>query len=118
VIEDAGAPTVTIRVPPVAPLRFWVSWLGHLPVRPARLRPAIRHLDLLADRLHQTQADFVGERDESYYFRVRATDHGNDTGDWVEAGLVVVSAVTKYYLRANVISGIIAELFVNGGFRP
>ncbi|MEJ2557791.1 MAG: hypothetical protein P8186_16495 [Anaerolineae bacterium] len=30
VIEDTGTPTVTIRVPPVAPLRFWVSWSGHL----------------------------------------------------------------------------------------
>jgi hypothetical protein len=28
VMEDTGAPTVTIHVPQVAPLRFWVSWSG------------------------------------------------------------------------------------------
>jgi hypothetical protein len=30
VMEDTGTPTVTIQVPTVAPLRFWVSWSGHL----------------------------------------------------------------------------------------
>jgi hypothetical protein len=30
VMEDTGTPTVTIQVPTVAPLRFWISWSGHL----------------------------------------------------------------------------------------
>jgi hypothetical protein len=68
-MEDTGAPTVTIRVPEVAPLRLWVSWSGHRPgiglaaqgprqagcgVRPARLRRAVQsgrrwHVGLLAN---------------------------------------------------------------------
>jgi hypothetical protein len=49
----------------------------------------------------QTQADFVGERDQSYYFRVQATDHVNNASAWVEAGPVLVSAVTKYYYHGS-----------------
>ncbi len=37
----------------------------------------------------RTQADFLGERDQSYYFRVQATDHVNNTSAWVEAGPVL-----------------------------
>jgi hypothetical protein len=111
-------------VPPVAPLRFWVSWSGQ------DGESGLRDYDVqykvgvagtwtswLTDTT-QTQADFVGERDQSYYFRVQASDNVNNTSAWVEAGPVTVSTVAKYYLRANVISGIIARLFANGGFRP
>ncbi len=56
----------------------------------------------------QVQAGRAGERSR----RV------NNASAWVEAGPVVVSVVTKYYLRANAISGIITELFDNGGFLP
>jgi RHS repeat-associated protein len=55
----------------------WTSWLTNTP---------------------QTEAPFVGERDQSYYFRVQATDHVNNASAWVEAGPVTVSAVTKYYM--------------------
>jgi hypothetical protein len=55
----------------------WVSWLTHTP---------------------QTEAPFVGERDQSYFFRVQATDNVNNASAWVETGPVTMSAVTKYYM--------------------
>jgi hypothetical protein len=62
VIEDTTAPTVTIQVPEVAPLRFWVSWLGQ------DGESGLRDYDVqygtwtswLSDTT-QTQAPFVGE---------------------------------------------------------
>jgi RHS repeat-associated protein len=104
VIKDTGTPTVTIQVPEVAPLRFWVSWLGQ------DAASGVRDYDVqykvgaggawVSWLMHtsQTQAPFVGERDQSYYFRVQATDNVNNASAWVEAGPVVVSAVTKYYM--------------------
>jgi RHS repeat-associated protein len=102
--KDSISPTVTIAVPPVAPLHFRVSWLGQ------DGESGLRDYDVqykvgisgtwtswLSDTT-QTQADFVGERDQSYYFRVQATDHVNNASAWVEAGPVTVSAVTKYYM--------------------
>jgi hypothetical protein len=80
VMEDTGTPTVTIQVPPVAPLRFWVSWLGQ------DGESGLRNYDVQykvgisgtwtswLTNTSQTQAPFVGERDQSYYFRVQATD--------------------------------------------
>jgi hypothetical protein len=58
----------------------WTSWLAHT---------------------SQTEAPFVGERDQSYYFRVQATDNVNNPSAWVEAGPVTVSAVTKYYYHGD-----------------
>jgi hypothetical protein len=124
VIEDTSTPTVTIRVPQVASLHFWVFWLGQDAAFGLRDYAVQYKVGIggtwtsWLTNIAQTQTLFVGEAGQSYFFRVQATDHVNNTGDWVEAGPVTVSAVTKYYLRANVISGIIAELFVNGGFRP
>jgi RHS repeat-associated protein len=46
----------------------------------------------------QTQAPFVGEAGQSYFFQAKATDHVNNTSAWVEAGPVTVSTVTKYYM--------------------
>jgi RHS repeat-associated protein len=107
VIEDTGAPTVTIRVPPVAPLRFWVSWSGQ------DEESGLRDYDVqykvgvagtwtswLSDTT-QTQAPFVGEAGESYFFQVKATDNVNNASAWVEAGPVTVSAVTKYYYHGG-----------------
>jgi hypothetical protein len=103
VMEDTTAPTVTIQVPPVAPLRFWVSWSGQDTASGLRDYEVQYKVGItgtwtswLTDTT-QTQADFVGERDQSYYFRVQASDHVNNTSAWVEAGPVTVSAVTKYY---------------------
>jgi RHS repeat-associated protein len=49
----------------------------------------------------QTQAPFVGEAGESYFFQVKATDNVNNASAWVEAGPVTVSAVTKYYYHGG-----------------
>jgi hypothetical protein len=80
VIEDTGTPTVTIQVPEVAPLRFWVSWSGqdamsgvHDYAVQYKVGVAGTWTSWLSDTT-QTQADFLGERDQSYYFRVQATD--------------------------------------------
>jgi hypothetical protein len=58
----------------------WTSWLTHT---------------------SQTQAPFVGEAGESYFFQVRAMDNVNNASAWVEAGPVTVSAVTKYYYHGD-----------------
>jgi uncharacterized protein (DUF427 family) len=49
----------------------WTSWLAHT---------------------SQTQAPFVGEAGQSYFFQVRATDNVNNASAWVEAEPVTVSA--------------------------
>jgi RHS repeat-associated protein len=107
VMEDTGTPTVTIQVPPVAPLRFWVSWLGQdgeSGVRDYDVQYKVGASGTWVSWLTntpQTEAPFVGERDQSYYFRVQATDNVNNTSAWVEAGPVTVSAVTKYYYHGG-----------------
>jgi hypothetical protein len=58
----------------------WTAWLTHT---------------------SQTQAPFVGEADQSYTFRMRATDNVSNTSAWVESGPVTVSAVTKYYYHGD-----------------
>ncbi|MEJ2556516.1 MAG: RHS repeat-associated core domain-containing protein, partial [Anaerolineae bacterium] len=105
--KDTISPTVTIAVPPVAPLHFRVSWLGQ------DGESGLRDYDVQykvgvagtwtswLTNTSQTEAPFVGERDQSYYFRVQATDNVNNTSAWVEAGPVVVSAVTKYYYHGD-----------------
>jgi hypothetical protein len=80
VMEDTGTPTVTIQVPEVAPLRFWVSWSGQdaaSGVRDYAVQYKVGASGTWVSWLmntSQTQAPFVGERDQSYYFRVQATD--------------------------------------------
>jgi hypothetical protein len=49
----------------------------------------------------QTQAPFAGEAGESYFFQVKATDNVNNASAWVDAGPVMVSAVTKYYYHGT-----------------
>jgi RHS repeat-associated protein len=105
--KDTIPPTVTIAAPPVAPLHFRVSWSGQ------DEESGLRDYDVQykvgvagtwtswLTNTPQTQAPFVGERDQSYYFRVQATDNVNNTSAWVEAGPVVVSAVTKYYYHGG-----------------
>jgi hypothetical protein len=56
----------------------WTSWLTHT---------------------SQTQAPFVGEAGQSYYFRVQATDHVNNTSAWVEAGLALLAGRVKFATR-------------------
>jgi hypothetical protein len=68
VIEDTTAPTVTIRVPPVAPLRFWVSWSGQdgeSGLRDYAVQYKVGISGTWTSWLThttQTQAPFVGER--------------------------------------------------------
>jgi hypothetical protein len=80
VMEDTGAPTVTIAVPPVVPLHFRVSWSGQDAASGLRDYEVQYKVGIsgtwtswLSDTT-QTQANFLGERDQSYYFRVQATD--------------------------------------------
>jgi hypothetical protein len=44
-----------------------------------------------------TETIFVGTPDESYHFRVKATDNVNNESRWLEAGPMALVAVTKYY---------------------
>jgi RHS repeat-associated protein len=101
--QDSISPTVTIAAPPVAPLHFRVSWLGQDGESGLRDYDVQYKVGITGTwtpwltNTTQTQAPFVGERDQSYYFRVQATDNVNNPSAWVEAGPVTVSAVTKYY---------------------
>jgi RHS repeat-associated protein len=107
VIEDTSAPTVTIQVPEVVPLRFWVSWLGQDAASGLRDYDVQYKVGITGTwtswltHTSQTQAPFVGEAGQSYFFQVRATDNVNNTSAWVEAGPVTVSAVTKYYYHGD-----------------
>jgi hypothetical protein len=78
--KDTISPTVTIAVPPVAPLHFRVSWSGQdgeSGLRDYAVQYKVGISGIWTSWLthtSQTQADFVGERDQSYFFRVQATD--------------------------------------------
>jgi hypothetical protein len=105
--KDTIPPTVTIAVPPVAPLHFRVSWSGQdgesgLRDYEVQYKVGITGTwtSWLTDST-QTQAPFVGEAGQSYFFQVRATDNVNNASAWVEAGPVTVSAVTKYYYHGD-----------------
>jgi hypothetical protein len=106
-LKDTILPTVTIAAPPVAPLHFRVSWLGQDGASGLRDYDVQYKVGMtgtwtswLSDTT-QTQAPFVGETGESYFFQVKATDNVNNTSAWVEAGPVTVSAVTKYYYHGG-----------------
>jgi RHS repeat-associated protein len=45
----------------------------------------------------RTQASFIGEKDQTYYFRVRATDNVSNTSAWVESAPVTIQTVRKNY---------------------
>jgi hypothetical protein len=98
---------VTIAVPPVAPLHFRVSWSGQdgeSGLRDYAVQYKVGISGIWTSWLthtSQTQADFVGERDQSYFFRVQATDNVSNTSAWAESGPVAVSAVTKYYYHGD-----------------
>ncbi len=112
----SGSPTVTIAASPGPSALLGLLVRAPVPhlrcTVPARGRQdgesGLRDYDVqygtwtswLSD-ITQAQADFLGERDQSYYFRVQATDHVNNPSAWVEAGPVTVSAVTKYYYHGG-----------------
>jgi hypothetical protein len=105
VVQDAISPTVAITAPSVAGLTFRVAWGGQdgeSGLRDYNLAYRVAGGDWLGWYTHtlQTSASFVGEKDQSYTFRVRATDNVDNTSAWVESGSVTVSAVTKYYYRS------------------
>jgi hypothetical protein len=45
----------------------------------------------------EPQADFVGLPGQVYHFQVQAVDNVNNPSAWLEAGLVMIASVTKYY---------------------
>jgi RHS repeat-associated protein len=98
---------VTIAAPPVAPIHFRVSWSGQDGESGLRGYDVQYKVGITGTwtswltNTSQTQAPFVGEAGESYFFQVRATDHVNNESVWVEAGPVAVSAVTKYYYHGS-----------------
>jgi RHS repeat-associated protein len=104
---DGISPTVTIAVPPVVPLHFRVSWSGQdgeSGLRDYEVQFKVGTGGTWTSWLAhtpQTEAPFVGEAGQSYFFRVKATDNVNNTSAWVEAGPVTVSAVTKYYYHGD-----------------
>jgi RHS repeat-associated protein len=106
VVQDAISPTVAITAPSVAGLTFRVAWGGQdgeSGLRDYNLAYKVEGGDWLGWYTHtlQTSASFVGEKDQSYTFRVRARDNVSNTSAWVEAGPVMVSAVTKYYYHGD-----------------
>jgi hypothetical protein len=84
------------------------------------------------------QTTFTGGQEGAYTATVRARDRAGNLATGDEKGFIldstppgqaltlasappfgyIVTGSVYYGLRANAISGIIAELFVNGGFRP
>jgi hypothetical protein len=78
-VRDAMAPTASIQVPTAAPLRFEVTWAGQdslSGVQDYDVAYKVEGGDWLGWYTHTTQtaSNFSGERDQSYAFRVRATD--------------------------------------------
>jgi len=73
-------PTVTFHLPDVAPLHFPVAWSGDDAC-------GVRHYDVAYKQgtggiwttllivITQTEAVFLGQSNQTYYFRVQATDN-------------------------------------------
>jgi hypothetical protein len=79
VVRDAISPTASIQAPGAAGLRFQVAWGGQdgeSGVRGYDVQYRVTGGDWAGwyTSTTQTGAPFVGEQDQSYIFRVRATD--------------------------------------------
>jgi hypothetical protein len=104
-IEDTGTPTVTIQVPPVAPLRFWVSWSGQDAASGLRDYDVQYKVGISGTwtswltHTSQTQAPFVDEAGQTCYFRVQAANHVNNASAWVEAGPMLLAARVDFAIR-------------------
>jgi hypothetical protein len=101
-VRDATPPTPDITVPSVAPLTFDVTWSA------SDAEAGVRHFDVHYKQgagswtawltaTTETSAQFIGQQDESYTFRVRASDNVGNESAWVESASTTVDAVTKYY---------------------
>jgi RHS repeat-associated protein len=102
VIRDTTPPTITIDLPGVASLRFRVSWSGDDEC-------GVRHYDVQykagaggtwtgwLTATTRTEAVFLGQSNQTYYFRIRATDNVSNTSAWIESGPVSIQAVRKNY---------------------
>jgi len=80
VIRDTTPPTLTVHAPDVAPLHFQISWPGE------DSESGLRDYDVAYKvgggnwvgwytGTTRTQASFIGEKDQTYYFRIHATDN-------------------------------------------
>jgi len=45
----------------------------------------------------QTEATFLGQSNQTYYFRIQATDNVSNTSAWIESGPVTIQTVRKNY---------------------
>jgi hypothetical protein len=45
----------------------------------------------------QTEAIFLGQSNQTYYFRIQATDNVSNTSAWIESDPVSIQAVRKNY---------------------
>jgi RHS repeat-associated protein len=102
VIRDTTPPTTTIHLPGVASLRFRVVWSGddecgvcHYDVQ-YKAGAGGTWTDWLTATT-QTEATFLGQSNQTYYFRVQATDNVSNTSNWIESGAVTIQAVRKNY---------------------
>jgi hypothetical protein len=80
VISDTTPPTITFHLPDAASLRFPVAWTGDDEC-------GVRHYDVQYKQgaggawttwltaITQTEATFLGQSNQTYYFRVRTTDN-------------------------------------------
>jgi hypothetical protein len=102
VIRDTTPPTLTVQTPEVAPLHFQVTWSGE------DSESGLRDYDVAYKvgsgnwvgwytDTTRTQASFIGEKDQTYYFRIQATDNVSNTSAWVESDPVTIQAVRKNY---------------------
>jgi hypothetical protein len=106
VSEDTSPPTVTIHLPDAAPLRFPVAWSGDDEC-------GVRHYDVQykagaggtwtgwLTATTQTEAVFLGQSNQTYYFRIQATDNVSNTSAWIESGPVTIQAVRKNYYHGD-----------------
>jgi hypothetical protein len=100
------APTASVQVPAAAPLRFQVAWAGQdglAGVSDYDVQYKVGSGEWVGWYTHttQTRASFIGEKDQTYTFQVRATDNVSNTSAWAESGPVTVSAATKYYYHGD-----------------
>ncbi|MFC1879138.1 hypothetical protein ACFLZW_04435 [Chloroflexota bacterium] len=64
-----------------------------------------------------TNANFMGERGEEYYFRVRARDHAGNLSDWSYSGAIHVGVDVTVRVRNEFGDNIpVAEIYLNNAF--
>jgi RHS repeat-associated protein len=102
VVNDDDAPTPVITVQSTVSLKFTVAWdatdnASGVQYYDVQYKQGAGSWTDWLTNTTTTNAQFIGQQDESYTFRVQATDNVGNVSAWQESTAVTIDAITKYY---------------------